>query len=64
VPDTFAQHAAQMWPVDDSSPSNLANEPEASDEETEDDDGDIEKQIAKEMSTMKRAKTEKRFGAS
>jgi tRNA acetyltransferase TAN1 len=64
VPDTFAQYAAQMWPVDDLSPSNLAKEPEASDEETDDDDGDIEKQIAKEMSTMKRAKKEKRFGAS
>lgn len=57
--DLFEQYAAEMWPGESSAAADAGDE-DNSDEDDEDDD--IEKQIAKEMSTMKRPRKETRFG--
>ncbi|KAK7690855.1 hypothetical protein QCA50_005957 [Cerrena zonata] len=56
--DVFESLAAELWPLDTSEPAETNNK-EAS--EDEDEDGDIEKQIAKEVASMKRPKKEQRF---
>lgn len=55
--DLFEQLAAEMWPSESG-----AAAAEASDDD-EDEEEDIEKQIAKEMSGMKRPKKETRFAS-
>lgn len=58
--DLFEQYATEMWPGESSSSADVKAEDDSDDEE--DEDLDIEKQIAKEMSTMKRPRKETRFG--
>ena len=59
-----SQYAAEMWPSDSSTSLEATELAEDSDNDEADDDEDIEKQIAKEMSTMKRPRKETRFGRS
>ena len=59
-----SQYAAEMWPSGSSPSSEATGTAEDSEDDEAGDDEDIEKQIAKEMSTMKRPRKETRFGRS
>ncbi|PCH42459.1 hypothetical protein WOLCODRAFT_102174 [Wolfiporia cocos MD-104 SS10] len=56
--DLFDNIASELWP-DDS--LKAAQGEDGSDDSEEEDDGDIEKQIAKEVASMKRPRKEQRF---
>ena len=58
--DLFEQYAAQLWP-EQYSAAHITRNDDGSSEEAEEDE-DIEKQIAMEMSTMKRPRKDTRFG--
>lgn len=60
--DLFEQYAVQMWPNESSTPSNVEDEAESGTDGDGEGEEDIEKQIAKEMSSMKRPRTVARFG--
>ena len=58
-----SQLANQLWPTESASATDETQDADADDDEGGDAD-DIEKQIAKEVASMKRPRKETRFGMS
>ena len=58
-----SQLANQLWPTESASATDETQDADADDDEVGDAD-DIEKQIAKEVASMKRPRKETRFGMS